>query len=301
MRPMSVRSRRALALGAFVAFIILVPLVVSYVNGYRLTFTDTKGQTSVTSTGAIVLDTLVPGSSVYIDGVYSTETPNFFSETLFIDGMSPGLHAVDISATGTTPWHKDVTVLPRYVALASALILPDPIPVRKVLPELEATSSVSTLSTSTEALIARVPMDQYEHIHALFNPASTTPVATSTSTARINSSVALWTERNHIVVFEWQGSMSRIPRFFCSVIEQENVCVTQVHVPVATTVLSVDFFPGRKDVAIILTHKGLFALETDAGPRKPAVPIFLGPKIEYRIWAGALYVKEGKDVFYVRL
>lgn len=298
---MSVNKRRALAIGAFLAFVVLVPIVILYVNGYRLILEGRAGATSLTSTGAIMLDALVPGSSVYVDGVYFEDTPNFFSESMFIEDLDPGSHTIDIVATGTIPWHKDVVVLPRYISQASALILPDPIPMLKVLPDTQATSSPNSSSTSTSPTISHVPRDQYELLEAIFNPASSTPVAVSSSTARISSQTAVWAEQGHIIVFEWRGSDSRIPRFFCSVIEQLNVCVRQLFVPVRSFVKSVEFFPGRRDVALVLTSSGLFALETDADAKKPAIAIYRGSDIDFRVRSGSIYVKDGADLFYVQL
>lgn len=121
---MDLRARRRLRWAAWLAFVVLVPVVLAYARGYRGA-PFVLGRPSL-AVGALVVRTVPRGASVAIDGrIVDERTP------AGIGGVPAGAHAIRVEKPGYRPYEKRVTVEGGRVAdllhlrLVPAAITPD--------------------------------------------------------------------------------------------------------------------------------------------------------------------------------
>ncbi len=274
LKPMSRRTRFTLALTAFLAFVVMVPALVLYASGYR--FSTVQGESGFLPLGALSIAVPDREATLFVDGV-AIEEPGLFADSFFLRNIVPGPHTLDIIASGTIPWHREVYVMPTKVSYAFPFILAQDSVATRV------TTASSTYSSVSKAFASSSPMD----------------LATSSISARIRGNVAVWVEDGHTILVEWRGYLSETPYFFCSVVDARELCLNQIFIPIKAKVVDMDFFPGREDVLMVTTDQGLFALEMDGRTERALLPLYAGQKVASLIDSGRIYVKDSKGIFEV--
>jgi hypothetical protein len=270
------RTRFTLALVAFFAFVVMVPALVLYASGYR--FSSVQGESGLVPMGALSITVPDRPATLFVDGNAVAE-PGLFADSFFIRNVYPGIHTLDIVASGTIPWHREVYVMPTKVAYAFPfMVAQEPV-----------ASRLTTASSS------------YASVSKAFASSSPVNVATSSVSAHIRGDVAVWIEDGHTVLVEWRGNTSEIPYFFCSVADAKELCLNQIFIAIKAEVLSVDFFPGRDDVLALVTNQGVFALEVDGRSERSLLPLYMGKNTKALISEGRIYIKNMSGIFEVAI
>jgi len=114
-----IRQRLILA-GLVLAFIILVPSIVYYSEGYRLIF-ESGNKVLVVKTGGISVKTYPSGASVFIDGKLSKKT-NLLMDQAFITDLLPKSYKVLVTRDGYLPWEKTLIVKEQDVTSAKNIL-----------------------------------------------------------------------------------------------------------------------------------------------------------------------------------
>ncbi|MBP6858683.1 MAG: hypothetical protein KBC33_02540 [Candidatus Pacebacteria bacterium] len=272
LKPMSRRSRFALALAAFFAFLVMVPALILYASGYR--FSSVQGESGLVPMGALSVAVPDRPATLFVDGQAVAE-PGLFADSFFLRNIHPGVHTLDVVASGTMPWHREVYVMPTKVAYAFPFILPTE-------PKIQQLTNAS----SSYAVVVKT-----------FASSSPVNLATSSDSAHVRSNVAVWIEDGHTVLVEWRGSDSETPYFLCSVVDAQELCLEQTFIVIKSMVLSVDFFPGRDDVLVLTTDQGVFALEVDNRTERTLLPLHVAKNAQALVSNGRIYVKDAKGIF----
>jgi hypothetical protein len=284
---MSLRRRRIIGILLVVVFVCTVPAIVLYANGYRLGHGEVR---SLVITGGVFIASPSPNASLSIDGVHVADT-GYFTQYFYIDNISPGLHTVDVVATTSRPWHKEIVVYPNKVVRMTAFLPPEQVHLIEI-----AVSNTSQVGTEASDTVSSTQLYTYKDIAASF--ASSSPQAISSTTATVTSGVALWKEGQSLIA-EWRGDLGQIPDQFCSLHAQDQVCQKSVEVQMGSNIHSFAFLPGRNDVVIAATQKGVFFSEIDARSRRTTAPIYVGKDADFRIVDHHVFLKLKNKLYQV--
>ncbi len=114
-----IRQRLILA-GLVLAFIIIVPSIVYYSDGYRLVL-DSGNKIRVVKTGGISIKTYPAGASVFIDSKLAKKTNLLIDQALITD-LLPKSYKVLVTRDGYLPWEKTLTVREQEVTSAKSIL-----------------------------------------------------------------------------------------------------------------------------------------------------------------------------------
>jgi hypothetical protein len=290
MKPLSTR-KRLFYLGLFVGlFFVLIPFVILYSNGYRVT-SDWRLQ----KTGGIYVYTGEPGVSVYVNGDLKKET-TIFQRGIYISNLPPGAYQIEINKASSTTWRKNVVVLPQKVSEGYPFLIP-------LKPELVAVST-STVSFGTTTISS-----EYSSLQKLFKTPNTSALKISSTSSRATSTpealafekrnIKIWKDNNKILA-EWVGQSNNIPFYFCTS-ELDLICRDEMVVYTATSIGTVDFFPGRNDVIIFSNKEGVFVTELDKRDPQNKTPILQEVGVDFRVVNEEVFIKTKKGLFKVEL
>lgn len=115
---MKQRTRKILFFILLLVFIVLAPILVLYVQGYRFDLANRK----LTQTGGLFLKTIPKQAQIYLDGESSKRTDFFFGSAL-IENLLPKKYKISVQKEGFHPWEKDLEVKEREVTEARNIIL----------------------------------------------------------------------------------------------------------------------------------------------------------------------------------
>lgn len=166
--PLSDWHRTAVFYILLGVFIVVVPLLGFYANGYRYNFTD-SAIPSVTITGGLYVATQVDESEIFLNESPVTET-RFFRRATYIQGVPVGKHRIHVQGEGLQTWVKELPVYPQLVTEVTAFTLPEVAQVRPITPYI---------NTDSEPVLQTKGSD----LSILEYASSTVPVVVSTSTA----------------------------------------------------------------------------------------------------------------------
>ncbi len=101
-----------------IGFLISVPTVILYSQGYRIDWKTRK----ITLTGGVYFSVLPKSANVYIDNKFVKKTDQIFGSVL-IQNLNPGQYLVEIKKPGLFTWQKNLEVKPQKVTEAENIIL----------------------------------------------------------------------------------------------------------------------------------------------------------------------------------
>ena len=104
---MNKRTRLIILLVCIACFLTGVSILVPYSMGYRFDFANMK----ITATGGIYVRTFPAAEKVIIDRKI-TEEPGLFSNSVFVQSLLPGLHAVLVQKNSYYDYSKTIPVPP---------------------------------------------------------------------------------------------------------------------------------------------------------------------------------------------
>lgn len=99
-------------------FLIITPLIIFYVQGYRIDFENKK----LVKTGGLFLKIAPKNSEIYIDGIFKKEI-NFFSDSALIENLFPKKYEIEAKKNGYKTWKKNLEIKENYVTEAEKIIL----------------------------------------------------------------------------------------------------------------------------------------------------------------------------------
>ncbi len=278
METLSIRKRKLYFYGLCALFVILIPVVLLYADGYRIG-KDWK----ISETGGIRIAASEAGATFSVDGTVEKQD-TFLASTFFLQNLDPKEYDVRVAKDGFIPWEKRIAVGKQLVAEAYALLIPANIAAAPVAPSdpdfamaerLFARANAAALTAEERAASPEIPAD-----------------------ALLRDSVAFWKDGRNIIA-AWLGDQDEIPYFFCA-----DECRPAVAAAVAgSAVSSVDFYPSRNDAIIFSTAKGVFAVQIDQRAPRPILPVYSGTVSsagERVARDGSLYVSK-PDGTYLRI
>lgn len=297
MRPVSHTRRRIYFLIFSVAFVLLIPIVTLVASGYRL-----QGFKLV-ATGGMALYNIPEDAEVYMN--YKPVKFGLLSRSFLLQNIAPGDYFIVVAKAGHWSWAKHLTVGEKRVSTASILLLPQS-PKLTLIPEYEIEQRLSERidfpffnSTTTEKKVS----SKYRDALDLFDPALNKKVllakagtSTELTVQKTKDNVYLWKEGDKLYA-GWEGTKNNAPFFFCN----EKSCATTQVVFERGDITSYDFFPGRNDVALVLTSEGLYAVEIDMRTEQNLQPLYTAKGIDFRVDEEQLYIKEGNRLFEIEL
>lgn len=287
MKPLSLKRRRLYLLLCAVAFLAFVPLFTLYATGYRFTFGNIWG---IIRTGGVFVSVPETGAQAYLDGTLVRST-GFFQRNVFIQNLKPGSYEVSIEKEGFQPWKKNLTVIPTTVAEAHAFLLSEePLftDIPRFLPARQAASiATGTPAQSVSSSSRGVENPSYREARLLFS--TTTP-------ERSGKKLTLRMDGKTIIV-SWGGSLTSAPYYFCA----RGTCTDEVALTLNSASLDARFFPGRDDILIVRTARGIYALDLDPRPPRNVQTFLEGKNLYFRIEDGILYVKQGSAYSFLPL
>lgn len=322
MKPIAYKTRFFFFALFVLLFLTLIPVVVMYSLGYRIT--QFKDGIKVSLTGGAYVYYAKAGAQIYVNNQLYGET-SLFRRGIFVENLKAGSYEVKLEYPESRPWVKQVLIEDQHVVELYPYLIRENI----------ATSSVKKFLTEEDAIAVRVN-PQYEKVVALFvteldTKASSTSskkttgskIATTTAMAPISSKVAVSSEKTtsattsadfqlldkqgnievvktgtstYAAIEAWYaGDLDNAPSSFCL----ESKCTSKITlIPRATSVKNVQFFFGRSDVIFYSNETGIYSLEFDSRIPRNIFKIIDGKNLEFRILDDKTIVVKDKDAYY---
>lgn len=231
-------------------FLVVVPLLGFYANGYRYDF---LGETpSVTVTGGMYIATQVEDSEIYVNDA-PIENTRFFRQATYVQGLMPGKHQVHVQGEGLQTWVKDLPVYEQIVTEVAAFTIPETVQLRPITPYLSndgepvflgydatttlpfqfASTTVSITYSSSTATSTWQTNPEYTFLESIFAQrdqpvypqpeiprfrfATSAPegLATTSATSTVVRNDVALVRRGDEVFAVYQGVLRNIPYYYC--------------------------------------------------------------------------------------
>lgn len=255
---MTVKRQWMYILGLFLVFMIVIPVILLYSFGYRV-----SSDFRLVKTGGIYFSNQELDASVYLNGKIK-KTSGIFERNLLVKNVKPGNYHVKVTKDGYRLWQKWVPVQEQKVEVCFPLLLPDDLKsgeITKYLPLYEQNTKRKKQKRELN--------DEYSDVVELFKTAnkpakSIFPQWSSREIARLKlgpnrklrNKVLLSKEGNSIFV-KWTGKKEQLP-FYVNTMQKKKVYSPD------KTIAAFEFFPNRDDSFLVRFDDGsLYAVEID--------------------------------------
>ncbi|MDP2593142.1 MAG: hypothetical protein Q8P52_00630 [bacterium] len=287
MKPLSRRKRYAYLVFCYALFLILIPVIVLYAEGYRIV----PGP-SLVKTGGIYIYETTNGASIFIDNK-KTARLSALSDNFFIQRLIPGIYNVRVQKDGFFPWEKEIAVYDGRVSENASFLLPEKI--------------YFTNISATSTLRAEESIKLVQEAEVLFSEKDTTNLLTNGQVLLLENLsrkvfTVVYSEKNDIFLVGgkektlevlWRGS-GRLPYFFCLY----DMCSDSFSAfYLDQKILDADFYPKREDVSVIRLTDGIYVAELDRTPLQHIRMIYEGENLDFRLSDNRIYVKDGKYIY----
>ncbi|TSC87277.1 MAG: hypothetical protein G01um10148_382 [Parcubacteria group bacterium Gr01-1014_8] len=265
MQPLSNMKRRFYLVGLILLFVILLPIVIFFADGYRY-----RSGSGFVQTGGIYISVPYSNANVYFDRTLYGRS-SFLRRSFYIDNLTPGQYVIRVEQPGANTWERTLYVEPQLVTDTSALLVPLEFEMLKII---TATSTATTTRTLTRTA--------FQDMQTVFSK----PLATTTASSVAGLSVVL--EKGN--VYERRNQVNNIlpPSNFCI---RPSQCVSEIAIENGPdTAISAAYFGGG--IIYAIKERGVFFSESDI--RFAPVVVSLYPKkgADFRIIDDALIVKD---------
>jgi hypothetical protein len=333
MNPLSKKLRSRVLWTLLFIFVVFTPVLIGYSRGYRID--DALG---IIRTGGIYLHSDIANTAVFLDDEFLENNGALWRNTN-VDSLLPDrYYRVRVQHEDYQSWVKVLKVRPEMMTEARVLMIPKEFE----WTEITATSSIDvpgTLlddeSTSTEkvALVVENPeymqleewflgykeqfeveeaTSTYEYIRGQRFPSTTyvsvirfpnwlSDVASSSiliekDMVRERDGIVTWLENGDLFAL-WARENDTLPYFFCI-----EVCKEQLGINWGDEILHYDFYPNRNDVVLLLTERGLYAVELDDRSERNIQIIIEEPNLDFRVEGdGTLTIFDGQTYWQTSL
>ncbi len=248
--PLARGHRTVFFYGLLLVFIIVVPLLALYANGYR--YNPWDDEPTLTITGGFYIATQDDDSQIYVNEE-PVENSRFFRRATYVQNLIPGMHRIHVQGEGLQTWVKELPVYQQIVTEVAAFTIPERPQVRPITPYLTldgepvflgytATSSLpfafasSTVSftyspqTATSSWESNAEytllVDQFDTLNRpvyevptqprfRFSTSTPEPAATTTATSTKEQGTLRLERRDDDVYAVYTGALRGIPYYFC--------------------------------------------------------------------------------------
>jgi hypothetical protein len=279
MQPLSNKKRRWHFYIFVLLFLVMLPMIVLYVQGYRL-----GSNLALVKVGGIYIGGVDSDVEVFFNDVLQKDIKKLKSG-FFIDDLYPAKYFISIKKEGYTSWNKDVVVRGAKVSEIYPLIIPTELYAHEIPAQVEESRGFFGSNASTTLVTNDIFVDTLK----LFSKETGLESVT-------RRAVTLWHDGNN-VYFVWKVKDSSATPVFCGVYD---CTATSTAFTALEKINRVDFLPGRNDVLLVALPSGLYSVEMDNKPPQHSVQIYSGKNADFRIEDGEiLYVKDGQKLFQV--
>lgn len=278
MQPLSKRRRRVYLYALIAVFVLCLPVVMFYANGYRF-----KSGVGFVRTGSIIVSVSKSDALFSLNGV-DVGTSGFLKHNFYVDNLAPGQYQILVTREGDHPWHRTLIVEEELVTDAQAFLVPLEITSVRLVDVAKVGSS--TIATTTKA----TPHATYEVYRKAFLPSS----ATSTPVVALHkpTSEILSVKGGNVSVL-WTDAATLPPSRFC---RGPSICGTEIPIENGKqNTVGAEFFGG----GVVYTTKegGVFLKEIDIRPEPLSVQLYPVRGADFRVIDGHLIVKDGNVLY----
>ena len=270
MQPLSKNKRRVYLVGFVALFILCLPVVLLFANGFRF-----ESGAGFVKTGGIFVSVPYADAVVSMNGE-EVGTSGLLKRGFYIDDLTPGSYIIAVTREGYRSWYRTLVVEQTLVSDARALLIPE---------EIEAIPLTYVAGAASSTRV--IPRADYDDYLAAFK----TPAATTTLGA---SGESIFLEEGDIFVRITDENALPTSNF-CG---RPSYCVSEIPIEQGKqTAVNAASFKG----GIVYTTKegGVFLAEADIRPTAVSVPLYPRRGSEFRIIDGKLIVKDEKDLYQI--
>lgn len=324
MRPVAYKTRIFFFALATLIFLALIPVVVLYALGYRITQYTDGFKLSVT--GGAFVSYPKSGAQIYVNDELYGET-SLFRRSLFIENLKAGSYQLKVTYPEFRDWTKQILVenqqvVEAYPYLVREIIATTSVPqflteadvvAGKKNPQyikvaslfavdsegvkLATTTAKTKSATSTTVVVPPVP-----GTISVSSPTST--LATTTPDFKVlakqgNVSIVKTGTSTFTAIEAWyNGDKDNAPSSFCV----ESKCSTKITlISRAAKITDGQFFFGRSDVMLYSDVEGIYSMEFDPRLPRNVFKLVSGTNLEFRMYDDktlAIHDKT-KDYYYL--
>lgn len=318
MTPLSRKVRSRVLWVLFLLFVVFTPILIGYSKGYRL-----DDALELIQTGGIYLHSDVSNTSVYLDDEFLENNGAFLKNTLIQNLLPNRYYSLRVERDGYQSWVKVLSVKPNLVTEATILMLPKEFDWTTVT--ASTTLSVTNGTTTVEEVAnpefldlqeyfeddkkqfdVEVATSTYEYIRGKRFATTTTlvvtefpdwllPLASSSNLyekemVREREGIVAWIENGDIFAV-WGRENDPVPFYFC-----EEKCNEKLSINWDEPILRYEFYPNRSSALLILSERGLYAVELDNRSQRNIQTILEEPNLDFRLQNdGSLLVFDGQE------
>lgn len=323
MKPLTKKQRSVSLLLLGILFFFTAPVIVLYSLGYTL-----DDSFSIQKTGGIFIHSNIASASVFVNKEFLKTNGIFIRNTLIQDLVPNKKYFIEFQKEGYQSWVKEIYVYPSIVSEGSVLMLPVVFEKREIFKYLDNEGN----ATSTPLVKTQIKPTNSEFItitelfasstKEILKKTTTTSSATSTPKPKnklelffdsleisnyeklknliVNGEEVSWITNGNINLY-WMDEIISIPYYYCDG-EETRVCKNQIALDWADEIKRFDYLPGRTDVWIVLTSKGIYAVEVDGRTQRNIQTIYEGQNLDFRLTqTDRLIIKEGSKFFEINL
>lgn len=265
-------------------FVLLIPFIILYANGYRL-----GSDFEVVETGGIYVTVPQAGAEIYIDDVFRRRTGNFQKE-LFVQNLEPkSQHTVRVERPGFSTWYKEIGIDAQEVTALYPFLLPETYAFRSVMRVVQG-------ELNDEYLDLVELFEEEEDVLALNsdNVERTSMTMEDIETLLRRNNSRIWHDENGVYA-GWVSRDGWIPRYFC----EEGECQKELLVASPSEeVITLDYYPRRDDVIIYSTKTGVYVAEIDVRTLQMKRKIYSGIDVDVRVDNDrTIVIRDGAQLF----
>ena len=276
MQPLSKRRRRLYLYGLVAVFILCLPVVMFYANGYRF-----KSGVGFVRTGSIIISISKSDALLSLNGA-EIGTSGFLRHNFYVDNLAPGSYQVLVTREGEHPWHRTLVVEPELVTDAQAFLVPLEITSVRLIDAGKALPSTAATTTTPHAT--------YEMYRKAFLPSN----ATSTPIVALHKPTSeIIAVKNGNLSVLWTDAEVVPPSRFC---RGPSVCAAEIPIESGKqNTINAEFFGGG--VVYATKEGGVFLEEIDIRPEPLSVQLYPVRGADFRVVDGHLIVKDGSVLY----
>ena len=273
MQPFPAYQRRLYLISFVVLFLVLLPAVILYADGWRF-----KAGIGLVKTGAAFIEVPYPDATVTINADQVGHS-GFLQRSFYIGDLAPSAYVVRVDRKGYRSWGRILVVEPKLVTDAQALLIPEEIELTRVM--------VSSTASSTK-IVSRATYDAYIAAFA------TSTAASSTIPVDEQSGIGLFVDDGDVIA-RWLQPGNHPPSVFCL---SPLLCAPEFSVKrEGGPALFAQFWRGG--VVYRTKEGGIYFTEADVRPTPVSAQIYSSMGADMRVVSDALIVKSGNALYEV--
>jgi hypothetical protein len=271
MEPFPANRRRIYFALSVVLFLVLLPAVILYADGWRF-----KEGIGFVRTGGIYIAVPYPDATVSLNGE-TVGHSGFLQREFYFGDLAPSAYSVRVEGEGYRSWSRILVVEPKLVTDVRAVLLPEDIALSRL---------ILSGSASSTKIVTRTAYDSY-----LLAFATTTAVASSTLPLDEQDGIGLFLAKGDIIA-RWMRE-NNPPSIFCG---SPTLCESEMSIKrIGGPATDARFYGGG--VVYRTEEGGIYFAEIDVRPTAVAAQLYATDEADMRIVDDALIVKSG-DILY---